>query len=454
MIVQEFDRPISAREPFERQLRYVFVDEVLPVLVDVLQDSGTGTSVLPDGDTVRTRIAPQASTQASTLTGRTRRGIQRREDDASQVGGRRDILISPVENNAPISVLVGKTRLIADVQANAILAMGPSADIAKINKILDRLDRRPPQVYLSTIIGQLELGDEIEFGIDYLSRLRETGSGAYAGALVTNQSEGVLGELIPRPPVPTPLPGAAPGLALPPGLDPVSGLLFYGNYKDDIEILVRALETTGRFDVLSRPAVFATNGKKAVIASGQQIPVPTSTLSRVVDSVSDSVTSEIEFKDVVLKLEVIPLINSNREVSLTIAQINDNEVDRQLIDGNLIPVIGTQQLTTSVTIPNQSTIILGGLISETERDRTSGLPVVSRIPYLGNLFKSTKKERKRTELLVFIQPTVVEGNDEIRGASLNEDLRTDIGADAFEAFPPPRNPVAPVPPPAPRPQGR
>ena len=116
--------------------------------------------------------------------------------------------------------------------------------------------------------------------------------------------------------------------------------------------------------------------------------------------------------------------------------------------------IGTQQLTTSVTIPNQSTIILVGLISETARNSTSGLPVVSRIPYLGNLFKSTKKERNRTELLVFIQPTVVEGNDEIRGASLNEDLRTEIGADAFEAFPPSRNPLAPVPPPTPRPSGR
>jgi type II secretion system protein D len=426
-VVAEFDQPTELREPYERPLKYVFVDEVLPVLVDVLQDTGTGVSRLADGETIRTRLPPQASTQAAALTGRVRQGVQRREDEASQVGGRQDILIAPTDNTAPISVQVGKTRLIADLQANAIFGIGPAADLAKIDQVLDRLDRRPPQVYLATVIGQLTLGDGIEFGVDYLARLRETGDGAYAGSLFTNL------EFLDRVGDITAPPGASPPIS------PLTGLLFYGKIQDDLEILVRALESTDRFKVLSRPSVFASNNKKAVIASGSRIPIPTSTITDL--SNPDSVRTNIDFEDVVLKLEVVPLINSNQEVSLTIAQVNDTVVGQQKVAEDLIPVIGTEQLTTTVTIPNRSTIVLGGLISETEEELTEGLPLVSRIPYLGNAFKSTRKKRSRKELLVFIQPVVVESDADIAAASYHEDLRTKIGAEAYQAFPPAPEPA-------------
>jgi general secretion pathway protein D len=185
--------------------------------------------------------------------------------------------------------------------------------------------------------------------------------------------------------------------------------------------------------VLSRPVIYAANNKKAVITSGRRIPVPTSSVTDL--SNTSSVRTNITYQDVVLKLEVIPLINSNKEVNLTIAQVNDTVDGEQRVADNTVPIIGTQRLVTTVTVPNRTTIVLGGLITENEERSVSGIPVLSRIPVLGNAFKSTRTKKARKELLVFIQPVVVEDNDQAADASLSEDLRTQIGADAATTFP-------------------
>ena len=160
--------------------------------------------------------------------------------------------------------------------------------------------------------------------------------------------------------------------------------------------------------------------------------LPTSTITSL--SNSDSIRTNINFQDVVLKLEVIPLINSNKEVSLTIAQVNDTVVGEQQVAENTVPIIGTERLLTNVTVANRSTIVLGGLITENEEKRTSGVPILSRIPVVGHAFKSTKSVKARKELIIFIQPVVV-GDGEEGPVSLGEDARTEVGADAAAVFP-------------------
>ncbi|MDB6071584.1 MAG: Type secretion system protein [Verrucomicrobiales bacterium] len=418
-LIAEFDQPIKALAPLERRMQYVFVDQILPVLVDILQDTGTGTSTMAGGEMVRTRRPPTASGDAATLAGRPRRPQTQREGAATSPAGYEDQLTAPEDNSAPLSVLIGKTRLVADVQANKLIAYGPAEDIAKIISLLDRLDHKPPQVYLATIIGQLSLDDGMEFGVDYLRQFRAGGTGDFAGAVLTGDSFAkTISDL--RNPLPT-----SP-------LGPLAGLSLYGKIADGVDGYVRALETTQRFKILSRPAIYAANNKKAVITSGRRIPVPTSSITNLANS--DSVRTNIDFQDVVLKLEVIPLINSNKEVSLTIAQVNDTVVGQQQVAENTVPIIGTERLLTNVTVANRSTIVLGGLITENEEKRTSGIPVLGRIPVLGHAFKSTKSVKSRKELIIFIQPVVVEDGME-KPVSMGEDLRTGIGADAAEVFP-------------------
>jgi type II secretion system protein D len=419
-LIAQFDQPLGNLVPLERRLKHVFVDQILPVIVDVLQDLGTGSSTMAGGEVIRTKRPPQASADPATLAGRPRRTPAQREGARTAPVGYEDELAPPEDNSAPLSVLVGKTRLVADVQGNKLIAYGPREDLAKVTSLLDRLDRKPPQVYLATIIGQLSLGTGFEFGVDYLRSFKGGGEGDFAGSFVTWEALQRSVNDVRNPTVTPPL-------------RPEQGLNVYGQITDGLDVYVRALESTERFKVLSRPVIYAANNKKALITSGQRIPVPTSSVTDL--SNTSSVRTNITYQDVVLKLEVIPLINSNKEVNLTIAQTNDTVDGQQRVADNTVPIIGTQRLVTTVTVPNRTTIVLGGLITENEEKAVSGIPVLSRIPVLGNAFRSTRTKKSRKELLVFIQPVVVEDNDQAVDASMSEDVRTQVGADVDSSFP-------------------
>ncbi len=180
-----------------------------------------------------------------------------------------------------------------------------------------------------------------------------------------------------------------------------------GNY---LAAIVHLLESTGNFRVISRPMVFTSNNKKAIIASGTEIPVPVSTLSSVVNATTNATNigqqSNIEFKKVALQLEVVPLINSEKEVSLDILQKIDSLAGSTIINGNSIPNIATRYIRTNVSAANGSTIVLGGLITDSKTKNTSGIPILDRIPYLGALFRNTTNNKMRTELIILMRPEV------------------------------------------------
>jgi type II secretory pathway component GspD/PulD (secretin) len=176
------------------------------------------------------------------------------------------------------------------------------------------------------------------------------------------------------------------------------------------------------------------------------VPVPASTTSGFTGSSSDLVTtSSISYENVLLQLSIIPVINPNHQVTLKIRQSNDSIGGSQTISGNAIPIIDTQKLDTEVTVPDKSTVVIGGLISDsTERD-TSGLPLISDIPVLGYLFKDTKKSKNRTELIIMISPSVVETEGDQVVVNEAEKARTILGKEAEEsgsAAPPPVAAVA------------
>src|SRR5205807_7457574 len=146
-----------------------------------------------------------------------------------------------------------------------------------------------------------------------------------------------------------------------------------GNY---LATIVHALESTGRFRVINRPVVFTSNNKKAIIASGTEVPVPVNTVTAPVGvtNINNGLgqQSSIEFKRVALQLEVVPLINSEREVSLDILQKLDSVAGTTIVSGNAIPNIATRYVRTNVSAPSGSTIVLGGLITDSKQKNTTG----------------------------------------------------------------------------------
>ncbi len=440
-LVEAFDEAVPAAQPLEYKLRYISAGEALPVLSDVLteyQQQAAGGANQPQQQQQQqqqqSRTVNLGGGRGSSMTGTQTGyggGYNPVSSQAGSVGAGQDLLQEPNEQLGPQSVIVGKTRIISDAKDNKIIVIGPPESIQKVRTILDRLDRRPQQVYLSTVIGQLSLNNETDFGVDFTQtykKISDNAGFASSNLSSTGTRAGIFnsaGQVVidPRQILSS---GVVPG---------TQGLAIYGSITDAIRVFVRAVDTRDKLTILARPAVYTANNKRAVISSGQRVPVPGTTLSNVVTngvlntSNTAAVQSTIEYEDVELRLEVIPLINSSREVTLKIAQINDSLGNNVSIAGNTVPIVNSQRLTTTVTVPSGATVVLGGLINDTIKKNESGIPVVDQLPYLGNFFKFQTHQRTRTELLVFIQPTVVEDNIETLRASLKEEKRTKVGSE-------------------------
>src|SRR5205809_4507576 len=411
-LIREFDANVEFGHPVSRSLRYISAGDVLPVLVQALTEPGAaapaaeagapGAAPSPQPAPLRTTTTTAATTTglvgaATTTTGTTGGTLNISEELATQ----------PVDTT-PKAVTVGNAKLIADQRANAIIMLGSREVVAKVEKILDEMDVKAPQVALSTVIGELTLKNDEEFGVDYFAKYNKkvVGISRNTGAPLPLPSVG---------PSASPVTGIGTGIVDPAGLinfsriiqNVATGTNVYiaaGNY---LATIVHLLESTGRFKVISRPMVFTSNNKKAIIASGTEIPVPVNTLTNAttVTNVA-SVQSSIEFKKVALQLEVVPLINSEKEVSLDILQKLDSVAGSTLVSGNLIPNIATRYIRTNVSAGNGSTIVLGGLITDNKTQNYNGIPYLSRIPVLGALFRGTTASHERTELIVLMCPQV------------------------------------------------
>jgi general secretion pathway protein D len=276
-------------------------------------------------------------------------------------------------------------------------------------------------VALSTVIGQLTLNNDEEFGVDYFAKYNKRFVGTSRNNIVFNQNN-------PAIPIPSVAPSSSPGTGgnIVPGniIDPSNlinfsqiiqnvgnGTNIYVAAGNAFAAIVHLLEATGRFRVMTRPTVFTSNNKKAIIASGTEVPVPVNTLTNAnagVINQTAAVSASIEYKKVATQLEVVPLINSDKEVSLDILQKIDNIVvgGNVNISGNSVPTIATKYVRTNVSAPNGSTIILGGLVEDTKQKNYQGFPYLSRLPLVGSLFRATSSSKQRTELIVLMCPQV------------------------------------------------
>jgi general secretion pathway protein D len=443
-LIEQFDASVGAAEPLEYHLRYISAGEVLPVLQDLLVEDQSQTngqnSTNPQAQQTQTQNRPVSSNNTNTSNGSGGYNSAG-SSSAGSVGAGEDLLQEPNEQLGPQAVIVGRSRIISDPKDNKILVIGPPEAVRKVRTILDKLDRRPQQVYLSTVIGQLELDNDFEFGVDWVQTFKKiSGSSGIASGNINSaiSSAGFVNSnsQLPNPRTLLSSNGAS-GTAFP----ALSGLTIYGAIGDAVSVFVKALDSRSDFKVLARPAVYTANNKRAVISSGQRVPVPESTLSNLTtgttggiinNSSSTAVSATINYQDVELHLEVIPLINANNEVTLKVAQINDTLGTNVNISGTQAPIINSQRLTTTVTIPSGATVVLGGLIQDKTTKDISGIPYLMDLPYLGSVFRYQTKNYTRDELIIFIQPTVVNDDVQTLRASLKEERRARIAPDTYE----------------------
>lgn len=420
-LVAEFDTATDERNFLRRKLRFVAVSEFLEIAEPALARAFSGGDGGASAGGRSTGANFGGSTRNNSSTNRSsssNRSSSNSNFGSGGIGGSRGGgsgstagLGDPTINSAPEARLVGRTLLVADNITNSLVVQGPPAAVEIITNLLDEIDVKADQVMISAVFGQLTLGDDFEFGVDYVQELN---GDRFAG-------RGGSGDfpLVPLDGIDAFDPGS---------LAAAAGLSLYGKIGDDFNMVVSALQTDSRFKVLSRPTIFTANNRKGTIQAGERIAIPTST-----NQYNNSFSTNIEYQDVLLKLEVIPLINSEDEVTLEIALINDEVIGEQIIEGvGAVPTIGTRDVTTTVTIPDGSTIVLGGLIISRKRESVSGIPLLSDIPVMGKLFSSTSLEDDRAELMVFIQPKIVRDSKTLYDAQDDMNTRFEIAPESHQ----------------------
>ena len=436
-LIQQFDIAVELTDPYEHALNYVAATDMLQILGDMLKEEGDEGGDGAAGGSQSTGKVSGGIGAGGGVTGGA-------AGSSSSSGKKADVLTEPGEEQAAESLIVGKTKLIADNRANSILVIGQPEAKDKVKAILTKLDKKPMQVYLATVIGQLTLNNQDEFAANILQKYiggPQTGAASVAGGRPSagkfNYGTTVYGTDTSGNYIDQTQSGTTPvekqaaqqmkniaqmATGALPGMQIATFIL------GSIDLYIYALTATNRFRIASRPAVFTANNKKATIYSGKKIAVPTSTVTTLggggsATATSGSQQSNIQYQDVVLKIEVVPLINSAKEISLQIVQTNDNIAPGQSQNvggGVAVPDILTQELNTTVIVPDRATILLGGLVTQDDAKSVAGVPFLSTIPLMGNLFKNTGDTTNRQELVVMIQPTVVQNNSELDEASKTE----------------------------------
>ena len=279
-------------------------------------------------------------------------------------------------------------RVVANVETNSLIVIGAPQDWEKIERIIKQLDKKRQQVLVEAMIVEIDLEDDQDLGFD-LRALIDIGYGADS---IVAFNSGIAQESVQT--------GGVPGLTI--------GLL-KGDF--DMYAILAANRENTNIKILSTPQIVTLENHEAIINITEQIPFVTG--SRVDDQ--NNVIETIEYRDVGILLKLTPHINEKGYITMDINQTIQKIIEetRELAS----PSIFNREITSKVTVKDSRTIVIGGLIRDDTQFVEQKVPILGDIPLLGLFFRRTKKQKLRTNLMVFITPTIITEDDKITQAT-------------------------------------
>ena len=290
---------------------------------------------------------------------------------------------------------------------NALIILSSRRDYQNILTTIKELDRPPKQVLIDALIAEVKLDEGTKYGIQW---------SALTGNVNIQQNTGIVSSVIgnPNANITTPIGAVSP-----------TGLMVFATDASRFFGVIQALATAGKVDVLSNPHIVVKNYEKASINVGSDEPVATQSTQTAVTGTAGLVQT-IEYRKTGVILTVTPQITEGGMVAMTIRQeVSDKSTDRTV--GNAIyPSFTKREAETSVVAKDRETLVIGGLIQGRNDKTTSGIPILSRIPFLGNLFSFTTKTDSKTELVILITPTVLSNPEQ--AASATDEFKNRLGS--------------------------
>jgi general secretion pathway protein D len=296
---------------------------------------------------------------------------------------------------------------------NSIIITASEPVYRQLRTVIDSLDQRRQQVFVEALIVEVTTGLASEFGVQWNAG-RNIGDGQtlFGG---TNFSTGSVGSNI--------LGVAAAPQTIGQGLNVgiIRGTLKIPGTEIEIanlQVLARALEGDTAANVLSTPTVLTLDNEEARISSGQNVPFITGSYTPVSGSATNPFQT-IERKDVGITLRVTPTVSEAGAVKLKIFQeVSSVTRDKILVQSADI-ITNKRTLESTVLIDSGQIVVLGGLIQDDQQAGQDKVPLLGDIPYIGALFRYETRNRKRTNLMIFLRPVVLK--DDRAAASLTAD---------------------------------
>jgi len=292
-----------------------------------------------------------------------------------------------------------EVSVVADTTTESLLVSVSPRYESQVMKMIADLDRPPPQVAIKVLMAEVTLDDRVELGLEFAVQDLLFSETAYVGnnnMIKGNEFDFVAGTDL----------GAAGA---------TGGGFSFTITGEDFNFLLRALQQEGRLEVLSRPWIVAEDNVEANISIGEDVPYVLG-----VSILSDGRTqTQVSYQTVGIILDVTPHINPDGYVSLEVRPEISNRTDSTIpiTEGVFAPVFGKRAATTTVTVKDGETIVIGGLITTEERENESKIPILGDIPGLGALFRATVTSKRQTELLIVLTPVVVKNEREARAMS-------------------------------------
>ncbi|OFW99218.1 MAG: type II secretion system protein GspD [Alphaproteobacteria bacterium RIFCSPHIGHO2_12_FULL_63_12] len=277
----------------------------------------------------------------------------------------------------------GKIKIAADDENNALLIYASPYEYQRINAMIEKLDRLPSQVMIEATIAEVTLNDGLKHGLSWFF------NNAESTFSFSDVASGAVGP-------------SFPGFS-------------YVFSEPDARVALNAIASVTDVKVVSSPTLMVMDNKTARLQVGDQVPVATQSAVSTVNPDAPIVNS-VSFRDTGVILNITPRVSDSGVVILDISQ-EVSSVVSTTTSGIDSPTIQQRRIETSVAVHDGDSLALGGLIEDSRNVTSSGIPYLSKIPVLGEAFKSKKKDVDRTELLVLITPRVVRDRDEAREAT-------------------------------------
>lgn len=312
----------------------------------------------------------------------------------------------------------GQSTIEADEGTNALIITADTGEMASIEAVIRRLDIRRAQVLVEAIIVEMELVDGQDLGLQWLFA---NSSGLYGSNINAGdaRARNIAGAVLP--------PSDADGAAGDPDLGDLAAALAgtpglalgWGSIDDDLSmtVILTALKEQNNANILSTPSLLTLDNQEAYITVGQNVPFVTGSFTNT-GAGGDGAQNPfqtIERENVGITLTVTPQINEGDSVVLDIQQEVSSLTGLSAIASDLIT--NERKIKTKVLVADGRTVVLGGLIKDDVQDGTQKVPILGDIPYLGRLFRTDAVKVTKTNLLIFIRPTIIRDDEQLEGAS-------------------------------------